>query len=72
MKVQVQYLNDQEGNVTAGQIHIEDWEKFEKEIIKLGNAFQLNEDLKEAFDEVKQIREGKIPKDTLSDFLNEV
>lgn len=72
MKVQLQYLNDQKGNLTAVQIPIEDWKKLEKKIKKYEQAFQVKEDLIAAFEEVKQMRNGKIPKQTLSEFLNEL
>ena len=72
MKVQLQYLNDQDGNLTAVQIPIEDWKKLEKRIKKYEQAFQVKEDLTAAFEEVEQMRAGKIPKQTLSDFLNEL
>jgi hypothetical protein len=72
MKVQLQYLNDQEGNLTAVQIPIEDWKKLEKRIKKYEQAFQVKEDLTAAFEEVKQMRAGKISKQTLSEFLNEL
>lgn len=71
MKVQLQYLNDHEGNLTAVQIPIEDWKKLEKKIKKYEIAFQVKEDLTAAFEEVKQMKAGKIPKQTLSEFLNE-
>ena len=72
MKMQLQYLNDQKGNLTAVQIPIEDWKKLEKKIKKYEQAFQMKEDLTAAFEEVQQMRVGKIPKQTLSDFLNEL
>ena len=70
--MQLQYLNDQQGNLTAVQIPIEDWKKLEKRLEKYEQAFQVKEDLTAAFEEVKQMRSGKIPKQTLSDFLNEL
>lgn len=72
MKLQIQYLNDQEGNLTAVQVPIEDWKKLEKKLEKYEQAFRVKEDLIAAFEEVKQMRAGKIPKQTLSDFLNEL
>lgn len=30
MKIQLQYLNDPEGNLTAVQIPVEEWKKLEK------------------------------------------
>ncbi len=72
MKVQLQYLNDQEGNLIAVQVPIEDWKKLEKRIRNYEQAFKVKEDLTAAFEEVKQIRAGKIPKQTLSDFLQDL
>ena len=68
----LQYLNDQEGNLTAVQFPIEDWNKLEKRIKKYEQAVQIKEDLISAFDEVEQMRDGKIPKQTLSEFLNDL
>jgi hypothetical protein len=72
MKIQLQYLNDQEGNLKAVQIPIEEWEKLERILKKYEQTLQVKEDLLTAFDEVRQIRAGKIPKQTLSDFLDEL
>jgi hypothetical protein len=72
MKIQLQYLNDQEGNLKAVQIPIEEWEKLERILKKYEQTLQVKEDLLTAFDEVRQIRAGKIPKQTLSEFLNEL
>jgi hypothetical protein len=72
MKVQLQYLKDKEGNLTEVKKPIEERKKLEKRIKKYEQAFKVKEDLTAAFEEVKQIRAGKIPKQTLSDFLNEL
>jgi hypothetical protein len=72
MKIQLQYLNDQDGNLKAVQIPIEEWERLEKRLKKYEQALQVKDDLKAAFKEVKQMKAGKIPKQTLSDFLNEL
>ena len=69
MKVQLQYLNDQQGNLTAVQIPIEEWKSLRK---RCEQAFQVKEDLTAAFEEVKQMRAGTIPKQSLTDFLNEL
>lgn len=68
----MQYLNDQEGNLKAIQIPIEEWEKLEEILKKYEQMLQVKEDLLEAFDEVRQIRAGKIAKQTLSDFLDKL
>lgn len=72
MKIQLQYLNDQEGNLKAVQIPIEEWEKLEGILKKYEQTLQVKEDLLAAFDEVRQIRAGKIPKQSLSEFLDEL
>ena len=72
MKVQLQYLNDEEGNLKAVQIPIEEWLKLEKKMEKYEQAFQVKEDLTAAFQEVKQMKEGKLPKQSLSEFLDEL
>ena len=56
----------------AVQIPISEWKKLEKRIEKYEQAFQVKDDLTAAFEEVKQTKAGKIPKQTLSDFLNEL
>jgi hypothetical protein len=72
MKIHLQYLNDQKGNLTAVQIPIEEWEKLEEILKKYEQTLHVKEDLLAAFDEVKQIRAGKIARQTLSDFLNDL
>lgn len=72
MKIHLQYLNDEEGNLTAVQIPIEEWQQLEKKMKKYEQAFQVKEDLAAAFREVKQMQAGKLPKQTLSEFLDEL
>ena len=72
MKIQLKYLNDQEGNPAAVQIPIEDWRKLKERIATYEQAFKVKEDLTTAFEEVKQMRAGRITKQTLSEFLNEL
>lgn len=65
-------MNDQQGNLTAVQIPIEDWKRLEKKMKNYEQAFQVKEDLTAAFEEVKQMRAGTIPKQSLAGFLNEL
>jgi hypothetical protein len=39
---------------------------------KYEQTLQLKTDLKEAFEEVEQLRKSKVKKQTLNDFLNEL
>jgi hypothetical protein len=45
MKIQLQYLNDQEGNLKAVQIPIDEWKKLEKRLKRYEQALQIKEDL---------------------------
>ncbi len=72
MKLHLQYLNDQGGNLKAVQIPIEEWAKLEGIVKKYEQTLQVQEDLQIAFDEVRRIRAGKVSKQTLSDFLDEL
>lgn len=72
MKLQLQYVNDQERNLKAVQIPIEEWNKRQKRIKKYEQTLHIKEDLTAAFEEVKQMKAGRLPKQTLSDFLNEL
>ena len=58
--------------MTAVQVPIEDWKKLEQKLKKYEEAFRVKEDLRAALEEVRQIRTGKISKQSLSDFLNEL
>ena len=72
MKLSVQYLNDTNGNIHAVQIPFTDWEKLMNKFKKYEQALKVKSDLTDAFEQVRKMREGKIKKQTLSDFLNEI
>ena len=72
MKLSIQYLNDINGQIHAVQIPLTDWEKLLKKIKKYEQTLKVKSDLTKAFEQVKKMREGKIKKQTLSDFLNEI
>lgn len=72
MKIPVQYLNDSEGVVHAVQIPVNEWEKIISKINKYDTLIKLKSDLKAAFSEVEKMKKGKIKKQTLSEFLNEL
>lgn len=73
----VQYITDENGNQKAVIIPIEDWNKFKTDYEKMSSQkrdkkYILN-GIKDAFKEVKDIKEGKRNKGkSLSEFLNEV
>jgi hypothetical protein len=72
MKISVQYVNDINGNTQAVQLPINEWNKMLNKLNKYEQALKLKSDLKAAMDEVKKLKDKKIPKQTLSDFLNEL
>lgn len=72
MKLSVQYLNDTNGNINAVQIPLTDWEILMNKLKKYEQTLKVKSDLTDAFDQVKKMREGKIKKQNLSKFLNEI
>ena len=72
MKLSLQYVNDKEGNLQAVQVPIAEWKKLLKKLRAYEQSLKIKSDLEEAFAEVRQMREGKIQKQTLSDFLHEL
>ena len=72
MKLSIQYLNDQSGNISAVQIPWAEWEKIANKMKKYEQILKVKSDLTEAFGEVKKIQSRKIKKQTLSEFLNEL
>lgn len=72
MKTEVQYLNDHNGNTQAVQLPISQWTRLVNKLNKYEQMLQLKSDLTKSFEEVKKIRKGKIKKQSLQDFLNEL
>ncbi|MCH8318865.1 MAG: hypothetical protein IIA88_10310 [Bacteroidetes bacterium] len=64
----LQYISDDKGEKNAVIIPMKQWKIIEK---KLGKQ-SIIDDLKEAFEEVKLIREGKIKPQSLKQLLNEL
>jgi hypothetical protein len=68
----IEFLNDTKGKIKAVQIPIKDWDKITMRLKKYEQALQLKVDLTEAFGQVKQMQQGKIKKQSLTSFLNEL
>ena len=68
----IQYLTDTKGQKQGVQMSLTEWEKVMAQLRYYEQFLRLKTDLKEAFDDVKAMQGGKIKKQTLSDFLNEV
>ena len=72
MKLSPQYLNDTNGNINAVQVPLTEWKSLMNKLKKYEQTLKVKSDLTEAFEQVKKMREGKIKKQTLSEFLNEI
>ena len=72
MKIAVQYVSDSTGKTKSVQIPLIDWEKLLTKVNKYEQTLKVETDLKEAFEEVTQLKKSKAKKQTLNDFLNEL
>lgn len=72
MKTDIQYINDTSGNTRAVQLPITQWTKLMKKLNKYEQMLQLKSDLTQSLEEVKKMRQGKMKKQSLQDFLNEL
>jgi hypothetical protein len=72
MKISPRYLQDTNGKTLAVQLPFADWKKLLQQIKTYEQTLRIKSDLLQSFDEVKKMQEGKIRKQTLSEFLDEV
>ncbi|MGB2846015.1 MAG: hypothetical protein WBB93_00505 [Saprospiraceae bacterium] len=72
MKIALQYVSDSDGKTQSVQIPLTDWEKLLSKLKKYEQTLKIKTDLKEAFDQVDQLRKSKGKKQLLNDFLNEL
>jgi hypothetical protein len=72
MKIEIQYVNDADGNTRAVQLPLAEWEKVLRKLKKYEQALQLRSDLKEAFTQVAALKKSKGRKQTLNEFLDEL
>lgn len=71
-KMSIDYITDEEGNQKAVIISIEEWNKFKNENLKLKKKLNLLSGVKDAFQEIEEIKKGNKKSITLSEFLNKV
>ncbi len=69
--IPLQYVTDEAGNKQAVVIPFEEWQKILQELAQLSEIRAFKESLKTAFKEVEEIKQGKLPRITLTEFLNE-
>lgn len=72
MKIALQYLSDSKGETTAVQLSLTEWKRIISKIKKLEQTLKIKSDLKEAFEQVEELKKSKGKKQTLNDFLNEL
>ncbi len=72
MRTSIQYLNDSKGKTVAVQLPLTEWEEILSKLRKYEQILRVKSDLSEAYTQVKKMKEGKIKKQTLSDFLNAI
>ena len=72
MKIPVQYLNDEKGNIKAVQVPIDDWEKVLNKLKKYEQALLLKSQIEAALKQVSQLVKSTKRKQNLKEFLNDV
>ena len=72
MKIALQYVSDETGRTQSVQLPLTDWEKVLAKLKKYEQTLKIKSDLKEAFEEVAQMRKSKSKSQTLKEFLNEL
>lgn len=72
MKTEIQYLSDNKGKTRAVQLPITQWTRLVNKLNKYEQMLKIKSDLSRALQEVKKMRQGKIKKQPLQDFLNEL
>jgi len=72
MKVDIQYVNDSKGKISAVQLPLPEWNKVLAKLRKYEQQLKMKSDLTEAFEQVEVLRKSKAKKQTLTEFLNEL
>ncbi len=72
MKFALKYVSNSDGKTHSVQVPLSDWEKLLNKLKKYEQTLKIKSDLKEAFEQVIQMRKSKGKKQTLNDFLDEL
>ncbi len=67
----IEFITDRSGNKKAVQIPIKEWEAIEQKLSDLDDYMDIKSNLKTAFIEVNQIKNGDLPKKTMKAFLED-
>lgn len=70
----LQYIADHKGHITGVFIPIQEWETIREKLhLPKADTKEIHrQELLESFEQMRQIRAGKLPKPDLNDFLNEL
>lgn len=72
-KMSLQYISDHQGEVTGVFIPIQEWDKIRTKLnIKTDPKEIYRQELREAVEQMKLIKNGEMAKPKLEDFLNEI
>jgi len=72
MKLNIQYINNEKGEIQGIQMSIKEWEKLIKKLKKYEQTLKIRSDLQKAIDEINELNKKRKAKQTLNDFLNEI
>ena len=67
----IQYVTDQQGKKKAVLIPISDWNKILSEFQQMKEAQSLKAKLSSGFEQMEKIKAGKLPKTSLTQFIDE-
>ena len=67
----VSYITDRYGKQSAVVVPIAEWEEIMESLAKMKRKLEILTGLKEAVEEVKMAKEGKLKLKSLKDFLDE-
>jgi len=67
----VSYITDRYGKHSAVVVPIAEWEEIMESLAKMKRKLEILTGLKEAVEEVKMAKEGKLKLKSLKDFLDE-
>ncbi len=72
MKIALQYVSDNTGKKKSVQIPFTAWKKLIGKLKQYEQALQIKSDIKEAFDEVSELKKSTGKKQKFADFLHKL
>ena len=68
----IQYLTDESGNKTAVLIPINEWKTINQKMFDFMKLLNFKKSIDTGFQEVADVKNGKIPRVSLKEFLDEL